>query len=506
MSRARLEREARFALPDVSHLAAVPLRLQELGVRLGRARSVLYEDVYLDTPDARLWRAGVGFRVRHMGGRTVATLKTGRIAADLAERLEWSETVREWCYRPGLAPVPGTKLRRILREAGLALRMRPLARLTVSRTTWTARWPQGHTVTVCADDVCARVGVRRVRFAEVEIESPPDAATAERAIESLRALTPWRPLRVSKLERACRAAGRRLPEPPAKRPLELPPNATTAEMARRVLAAYWAHYQWNRPGAAAGFDPEFLHDLRVAIRRMRATASALESVLTPSLTAWLKDLKSVARAAGRVRDLDIVLAWSREPAARESALVAPAARGQMTALLARERQRRLRRLRRLLHDPAQERWNRRLPALLQTIRSDSSECARALIRAQANAARKAARAAARRISADTPLEEFHELRIRCKTLRYRLELLRHFGDPAVRKAISRLAGLQDELGRLQDLATVRHELMALRPAAGHPQLSSLLREWRTLLDRQIDEQRRRAWKRLRNVCWRELRP
>lgn len=504
MNAARLEREARFALPDPTALAAAAVRLQELGVRLGRARSYSYEDVYLDTRDLRLWRAGLGLRVRREGGRTVATLKTGRVASNVADRFEWSEPVRDW--RGDAAPivVPAGSLRRGLREAGLDLRVQPIARLRVRRTVWPTRWPEGWTARVYTDHVLARVGRRRVEFAELEIESTADREAIGRAVAAIHACLPWRLVRLSKLERARAMAGRPVPTPPPKLPPALHASVSVAEAARHIFTAYWAQYTWNLPGAMAGFDPEFLHDLRVAIRRMRAAASALDSALPAGATEWVRELRPVARAAGHVRDLDIVLAWTIEPAAREIT-VAPAARGALARRLAAERRRRLRALRRRLSCPAHGRLCRAVPRRLRELADADSPAALKTLLERVEEARVSARATARTIDRDSPIEHFHELRIRCKVLRYRLELVRLFGTERARHAIAHLVTLQDELGRLQDLATIRTELAELRGRTIRGASAQLLDAWYARLERQMDEARQRAWTRLKKLKWRELR-
>lgn len=480
------------------------VRLQEFGVLFGRVRSVLYEDIYLDTADFRLWRSGAGLRVRHVNGRTVATLKTGRVASNIAERIERSEPVQNWRDSSVPVQVPGTALRRVLCEAGLPTRVRPIARLTVRRTMWATRWPTGWTAKVCADRVQAIIARRRVAFAELEIESNVGQTEMSRAIAAVRAWTPWPLVHLSKLERACQLAGRPLPQPPPKGPGTLHRNTATTDAARQILQAYWAQYLWNLSGAIAGFDPEFLHDLRVAIRRMRATASALETALPPAVTQWIRDLRPIAQAAGAVRDLDIMMAWAREPPSRDMPTLQGAYRTIM-GVLSRERSRRLHLLRQILTSPAHDRLRRFARRWFREhAEPESNITAYDVILRGTREAWKAARSAGRAVDRDAPLKRFHELRISCKILRYRLELLGCFADVRVRKAIARLAKLQDKLGRLQDLATVRSELTALYQQSDSDTVSQLLDRWRAYLDLQIEASRRAAWKSIDTLKWRRL--
>ena len=65
----------------------------------------------------------------------------------------------------------------------------------------------------------------------------------------------------------------------------------------------------------------------------------------------------------------------------------------------------------------------------------------------------------RAISADSPAEQLHDLRKRCKELRYLLEIFASVFDPqAYQRALKDLKGLQDCLGEFQDRQVQQEEL------------------------------------------------
>ena len=78
----------------------------------------------------------------------------------------------------------------------------------------------------------------------------------------------------------------------------------------------------------------------------------------------------------------------------------------------------------------------------------------------------------RAISTDSPAEQLHDLRKRCKELRYLLEIFASLFDPqAYQRALKDLKGLQDCLGEFQDRQVQQQEIrdfadqmMADRPA------------------------------------------
>lgn len=83
---------------------------------------------------------------------------------------------------------------------------------------------------------------------------------------------------------------------------------TMAEAGRKALTADFIKMLQNEEGSRAGEDIEAVHDMRVATRRMRSTLRLLSAYYKPKvIKAHLDGMKSVARALGAVRDLDVLL-------------------------------------------------------------------------------------------------------------------------------------------------------------------------------------------------------
>src|SRR2546428_6271839 len=74
---------------------------------------------------------------------------------------------------------------------------------------------------------------------------------------------------------------------------------------------------WNEPGTRLNLDPNYLHDMRVATRRLR-TALLVFAIAIPGDTteALGRDLRWIGRALGSVRDLDVGLKRVSEMAAK----------------------------------------------------------------------------------------------------------------------------------------------------------------------------------------------
>jgi len=86
------------------------------------------------------------------------------------------------------------------------------------------------------------------------------------------------------------------------------PDDLMSEAGRKLLGFHFQRMLHHEPGTRAGEDPEELHDMRVATRRMRAAFQVFgkhyEKTMRKRL---LKGLKRTGRALGRVRDLDVFM-------------------------------------------------------------------------------------------------------------------------------------------------------------------------------------------------------
>jgi CHAD domain-containing protein len=238
---------------------------------------------------------------------------------------------------------------------------------------------------------------------------------------------------------------------------ELPEGAPFALQLGRMLRRQVDEIRSHDPGVKLGDDPEDVHDLRVAVRRLRAllrsAASTLPAEWTTPLRSELKWLGS--EVLGPLRDLDVLLAHLREAAAALGA-DAPAADAAL-APLAPE------------HAAAREvvlaalDGDRYLELLIKLDRSVDNPpvVADAAPAAIAAAEFRKVRRRMSAVDADATDEELHSLRIRGKKARYAAEL----AEPAVGRPAKRFVAsakrLQDVLGEHQDALVAEERLRAL---------------------------------------------
>lgn len=244
--------------------------------------------------------------------------------------------------------------------------------------------------------------------------------------------------------------------PPGGQPpeaLQIRAGDPLAAAARKTLARQTLRLEENREGTVGGWDDEFLHDMRVAVRRLRSALRLFAPHLGPARSSSLRnELKWLGDGLGSVRDLDVFLAGLGGTAARAGLPPEPqeALRRRIEAL----RQQRRATLVRALESARYRRVLARLESLARprTARGAAlppvSEAAPPLM---GRAAAKALRAASG-LGADPTPEALHRSRILFKRARYACEFFREaFGDP-LDPFINEAVAFQDLLGTHQDSA------------------------------------------------------
>jgi CHAD domain-containing protein len=266
----------------------------------------------------------------------------------------------------------------------------------------------------------------------------------------------------SALEATLAAAGRRPGDYSSKINIHLTPRMPAAAAMAAVLTALFDTLEVNVNGTVRDLDTEFLHDLRIAVRRTRSALKLAGDVLPAGLTSRFRpDFKWLGDLTTPTRDLDVYL------------LGYPGMADGLIAATADEL--------RPFHDHLQRRRAAAQRELARGLRSArfsrlAREWREALAAAAAGRTRPTvARLAATRIarahrrvirdgsaiSATSPPESLHELRKRCKELRYLLEFFASLYDPAEHwQAVRELKALQDCLGEFQDTQVQQEEIRA----------------------------------------------
>jgi CHAD domain-containing protein len=260
---------------------------------------------------------------------------------------------------------------------------------------------------------------------------------------------------------------------------DLAPALGGREAMRRIIRTQLAIARRNEAGVIESLDTEFLHDYRVALRKIRAVLSQVREVYPPAVTRRLRESFSLLmRKTNRLRDLDVYLLDHDALLALLPESLQPgleimfadfrrAAAAEQKSLARHLRSASYRRsieaLERVVAEPDE------LPA------SASSEKAIvALVSDRIGQRYRKIRRTHRDLSPSTPDAEVHELRLDCKKLRYLLELFRELYDHNdLDRLIKSLKRLQDCLGDFNDYSVQQEALLAyLREKEAGPESAS----------------------------------
>ncbi|HSN39813.1 MAG TPA: CHAD domain-containing protein, partial [Burkholderiales bacterium] len=251
-------------------------------------------------------------------------------------------------------------------------------------------------------------------------------------------------------------------------PVKAPVATLTADMSVNdaFKATAWAaldHLQANRRGVLESRDPEYLHQARVALRRLRSAFGIFADVLPETATAPLADeLKWLTGSLGPARDWDVFVTETLPPILDEFADRdgLPAFRRRCVRLRRSARHRAQealdsRRCQRLILDLCgwlvAESWPRQADeAALAALRAPAVEFARAVLERRFDRVRKRGRKLKQ-----LPAAGLHRLRIAVKKLRYAVDFFATLFDAKhVSGMRAPLVRLQDILGAINDAATV----------------------------------------------------
>ncbi|MGQ3054690.1 MAG: CYTH and CHAD domain-containing protein [Roseateles sp.] len=328
MTAAHTEIELKFLVPAASRAALAA----ELAGR-GTPQRAWLTASYFDTPDLRLARAGLAWRLRREANRWVQGLKAAKGSSAL-ERFEHE------VIRPDASPdptahadtAPGRELLALLDKAAAeGQRVSVRFQAQVRRLTRRVR-TRGAVVGIALDEgrLLADGATQRLREVEFELVSGAPAAMlalVERWRQRFGLIHDPR----NKAERGhWLAAGK--PQAPLRK-AESPryaPDAAPAEACGVVLDECLAHIGRNAIGLADGgpaLRPDHVHQLRVGIRRLRSALRAFRGWVAEPPAELVDGLRTLFAALGATRDRDVLGSGAAAELARAGAppLAAPAA-------------------------------------------------------------------------------------------------------------------------------------------------------------------------------------
>jgi triphosphatase len=281
------------------------------GLRRGPARKTRLTSTYYDTEDLMLVREGVALRLRRDGRKWLQTVKGPAergAAGGMTARIEF-----EW-------PISGSRLDPLRftttpfrRTLGKAERRGLTAQFTteIVRTTIPLAFADSTMALLCIDtgEVHAEVDGHRLRAPIHEIELELEAGDTTRLYELAYVLAADVPLALEPRSKAARGYLLRHPRGPAPLKAEDAPLAADASAAAAfaaIIRACLKQVEGNARGVLTLADPEWLHQMRIGVRRLRACLALAARSMAPARIEPLRvELRWLAQVLGTARDDDV---------------------------------------------------------------------------------------------------------------------------------------------------------------------------------------------------------
>jgi len=461
----------------------------------GRATTKRLRSVYWDTSAHDLAAAGLGLRIRDAAGTYIQTLKTEDEGTSLASDRAEDETVLAGAgpkTAPDLGLIADKTLRRRARKAIGKAPLTPLFESVVERNQRVYETQAGDRFEVVFDDgyvALAQDPATREPLCEIEIEQIAGSPAA--LFSTARALAQRYPLSLGTRSKAARgyalaaaSDGGAVPVTPAEAIEKagnsaVLPGMTLPEVYALTLTRGVQQVAGNLDAVADHRFPEGIHQMRVAMRRLRAAYAVFHKVIPlPGAKSSLGKVKSLFSLLGSARDLDVFCTETLPAMVEACAEAGPGAAPDMAPLAAAAGELRI------------AAWDRVLAAVsapdFTEMLLEASELALAAAHTGGatgddpalDAGRPLADFARDRLEAQwrgavisrhdlagLGNEARHELRKDLKGLRYEAEFFAPLWPAADTKPfMRRLKTLQDEFGAINDAVTAFHmaEMAAAR--------------------------------------------
>ena len=434
-------------------------------------RIAALESEYFDTERLDVHRAGMTLRLRDEGGRRVQTVKRDNGAGGgLFERAEWETEVDG--HRLDLKAARHTGLKSLLTK-DVAAALRPVFKTSVTRTIYHVDG-RDWAVEVSIDQGRVTAHGREAPISELELELKRGAPRHLFALaRRLRERVPLQILAEAKAQRGYELVERRPIGPVKAEKLALAKDATAEEAFRLIARSCLSQLIANEP-ALHNDDPEAVHQMRIAVRRLRTAMSLFADVIHDGKVGQIKSgLRWLTAQLAAARELDVFL--------HETAALPQVPRSARTSLdtlhaeLARRRDNALAHARSTAASPqyrdlvfATLAWIESGPWVISDgqSRARRQQPAKCLARRQLDRRARKIRKRGKALAELSPRRR-HKLRVQAKKVRYATDFFGALFSGKARKRrrrrfVSGLKCLQGALGQLNDVAA--HETLGLRVA------------------------------------------
>jgi inorganic triphosphatase YgiF len=405
---------------------------------------------YFDTPKHELLQQGIGLRVRHIGKKRIQTIKTaGKGLGGLHKRQEWETEIT--ADTPDYSKFP---------KKALPVKKKTLKQIEVifttnfQRTTWDLQLEKGSEIEVALDEGKVQSKTAESPISELELELK--AGTPNQLYKIALILQKDIPLLIENKSKAER--GYALYNPPTLTyhkagAVELHSKMTAEQAFIHIISYCLSHLQANEDIVLYGEDIEGVHQMRVALRRLRSCLNLYNHLIPYETHTELRnDIKWISEVLGVARDWDVFVHNLQQIQSDtlqnfKSTVATLQAQAYIEVRQAMRSQRYTRLLLSLGQWLTERYWRKNLNAnTLQKLDSPIKDFATKILNKHYQRVSKQGK----NLSQLNP-EQLHNLRISIKKMAYGTRFFTAlYPSEATRTYVKSLSSLQDELGILND--------------------------------------------------------
>lgn len=264
--------------------------------------------IYFDSPDLKLMDTGVTLRVSHISGGWVQTIQLSGISCiGLHQRLEWHSPIAS--DHPDFTKIVEPILVKIFPDNKSRSSIIPIFKTEIHRTSWQLAFNNGDQVEVSFD--LGRLIVNDKEEVISEIKLKLKSGNVGRLFDLALELQDAIPLNVENLSNAQRGYAYYRESPPQVIKAQLPTLTKKMNANIAFKEIVWEcinQLQLNQNVVLHTSDIEGVHQMRIALRRLRSAFSLFKLILGHKKCAFiLSELKWLSDILGKARDIDVLL-------------------------------------------------------------------------------------------------------------------------------------------------------------------------------------------------------
>jgi len=455
---------------------------------------------YYDTPDLKLYKAGISLRIRRISGQWVQSIKSiEKAQAGLHQRMEWEDVIASG--HPDFTKINKKPLNRIFANPKLRDAINPIFRTEILRTELQLAFDDDR-LELALDIGQLVVGETKEKISEIELELKEGARGRlfELALQLQRTI----PLRLKNVSKAQHGYAFYAAVPPSAVKGQLPELALRDSAEEAFVKIAWEcmhHLQMNQDVVLYGDDVEGTHQMRVAVRRLRSAFTVFKKVLGEDASRELMiELNWLANALGKARDLDVFLTETLPQITSEFQNHAGLIEIHQKALIAKKEI--YIELYELLNS---QRYNRLMLAVAAWLENkgwrengdSNNHLVRDIAKVTLDKRHRILQKSGKSLASMLPNDR-HKARISTKKLRYASEFFASlYSSKKASPYILRLSQLQDCLGVLNDISTterVLSQVITTKPSRILNEGLYIFLEWNAYRNRYSTALMKKSWR------------